>query len=143
MVKLPKKDNSTRWETIDIGNGETFEICLKKPTFKHVMADSELPSDYTAERIKVCVVDWRGVETEDGKPVSFSIAGLDQMCSAYPFVGRRIIQKVQGLFLGLEAEERKNSEPLSGDTSPESGLQIVTSGDMNSSDEPQPLEKSA
>jgi hypothetical protein len=143
MVKLPKKDDSTKWETIEIGNGDTFEVCLKKPKFKHVMADSELPSDYTEERIKACVVDWRGVETEEGKPVSFSLAGLDQMCSAYPYAGRLIISKLQKLYLGLEAEERKNSEPLSGDTSTESGLQIVTSSGTNSSEESQPLEKSA
>ncbi len=141
-MKYPKKQESRRWEKIDIGNGETFEVCLKKPTFGDVMIDSELPANYTKNRIETCVVDWRGVEGDDGKTVSFSLAGLDQICSAYPRVGTKIINIVSKMYLGLDGEELKNSNPPSETLSTDGEQTTDTSRDTSESSEQKKSESS-
>ncbi len=142
-MKFPGKSEDKIWKTVETGTGDTFEICLKKPSVADIMRDFEVIENYTPLRIKASVVDWRGVETEDGKPVSFSEAGLAAMITAYPQAGMRIMRMVANLFLGLSGDDLKNSGTPSTQNSADGEQKTHTSNDTSESADSPNSKKSA
>jgi len=115
LKKTPPE--AMRWEKIELGplagNGE-FEVRLKRPTWDDLMADADRYGDQTEFRLKTCVLDWRGVQGEDGVDVPFSWMAFQALCFAYPQVMIQVYDKVHFAYVGLTEDQQKNLPKPSG-----------------------------
>ena len=74
------------WKLIELGDGGTFELAVKRPTLGEQLA---VMNDARGEPVEVFllrsrIVDWRGVNDEAGQPVPYSFDTLGRLSTVYP-----------------------------------------------------------
>lgn len=112
-VKLKAPIKGATWETVEVAPGDTLELLIDRPTFADVMEDAEVLSGFAERRMKKLILNWRGVQGEDGKEVPYTWETFQVMCMAYPALLGLAMVLVRSRYDRLGADESKNSEPRS------------------------------
>lgn len=127
----------TPWKTVDLGDGGSFEVSLRRPTFDELVTDQALEQRAWFEsesgaaleariqnRLEL-ITGWKDVEGSDGKPLPFSKENLRAVCVQLGAM-RELLAIASQSFVGLQETEAKNSEGLS------SGASVETAGEKTS-----------
>lgn len=116
---VPKELTAPVWRTIDLGNGATFDIAIKRPTLAEQLdaLDDVRGESVQAFQLRSRIVDWQGVDDQAGKPVPYSWANLSQLSLTFPNAIWDILIAVREVIDQTETHA-KNSEspPLAGGT---------------------------
>lgn len=124
MIAIGTGTRPPKWETVQLDNGESFEILCRNPTYEEQLADLERPGGYLERRIQALVSDWRGVQNTAGNPVAFSWEALAMLCQQKPVVSRILARITSTRFVSATTEEaEKNSDGRPGDSSADTDSQ--------------------
>jgi hypothetical protein len=102
---IPKDLLEPKWHVIDLGNGITFEVAMKRPTLAdQLLALKETAVDsIDAFRLRSIICDWRGVE--DGQsppqPVPYTWDALSGLCATFPHAVWELLKAVRDWRTGL------------------------------------------
>ena len=117
------------WKQIDLGDGGTFEIAVRRPTLADQLA---VLNDSKGEPVEVFllrarIVDWRGVNDEAGRPVPYTFDTLGRLSVSYPDLIWDILIAVSEA-VQPEATNAKNlpTPPASGGTETTGGTTAST-----------------
>lgn len=137
-----------RWESIEVGPSEHIDVLLRSPTFGERIADYEAAIQAgrygatTEQRLRTCVVGWRGVTDAAGNPIAFSWERLRMLCVQSPTTLLLLASAVGVLYIaGPTEDSEKNSQPPSGDGSQAATAESAPPSDSSASSVP--LEKFA
>lgn len=87
MIKfIPSEFTGPIWKLIELGDGGTFEIAVKRPTLGEQLAALDAARGESVEvfLLRARIVDWRGVNDEVGNPVPYTFDTLGQLSLSYP-----------------------------------------------------------
>ncbi len=103
------------WRPITVGE-DSFEVRVKAATMGDRLADTEHLSlsdstdgSWLENRLRSSIVDWRGVQSPDGKPIPFSWEALSALCTAKPAVLTQLVMRAHEAFREATETEAGNS----------------------------------
>lgn len=122
MLKVPAKQDSKSWVDVSInledGRDETFQLLLARPTFEDLLADQESFTGYVWQRVKRCVLDWKGIMDENSNPIPFSLENFQAVCVALPLFLPAVSTELMRLYAGAtRSKDEKNSLTPSAESS--------------------------
>lgn len=116
---VPKELTAPVWRTIDLGDGASIEIAVKRPTLAEQLNALEdvRGESVQAFQLRSRIIDWRGVNDEAGKPVPYSWANLSQLSLTFPNAIWDILIAVREAIDQTETHAKNcESPPLAGGT---------------------------
>lgn len=102
------KRPEAQWKEINLGPAGSFEIELRSPTAKQLLADSEDFTGYAERRVTETVTGWRGIQDDSRQPVPFSHERLLAVFAQHPFVAQQVAVVCRELYAGLGTVAPKN-----------------------------------
>lgn len=116
ITLIPPAFTGFAWETIDLGNGDTIEIGIRRPTLSEQLVALQDCGPSCEYKVRAYVADWRGVNNEKGEAIPFSWDAINQLCAVYPGAIWALLDSVRKVRFAEGADDSKNSEspPLAG-----------------------------
>lgn len=102
---------------IELSDGSTFTILLKRPSYEHQLFDVENTQGYQQRRMDECVVGWEDLNDENDDPIPFKKQTFERLCELEPGILFQVVNAVQRLFVGLDASAKGNFGEPSGESS--------------------------
>jgi len=127
-VKLTRHTPPATWKTVDLGDGESFEIQLRSPDYaaqlkNHALstasfrdATGEATKDLAEFALEAAICDWAGVDDENGKPVPCTAENIEALCTSRPGLVYQLLDLCYGTFSRKPETEAKNSPTPSVDS---------------------------
>ena len=126
---IPKELTAPVWRTIDLGDGASIEIAVKRPTLAEQLSALEdtRGESVQAFQLRSRIIDWRGVNDEAGKPVPYSWGNLSQLGLTYPNAIWDILIAVREAIDPTETHAKNfESPPLAGGMETTTAAAITT-----------------
>lgn len=123
-VKLDLSTNAkteARFHPIVLSEEVNFDFQIRPPNFGELVADAERPFGFLQKRIDACLVGWRHVVDDDGKPIDFTSDNFKALCVQYPAALQMLAVTLGTFYLtGMkDTEESAVSIPNDNDSNPE------------------------
>ncbi len=120
MIKfVPHTLTGPTWRTVELGDGDTIEIAIRRPTLGEQLAylEDARGDSIQAFNLRSRIIDWRGVQDADGKPVPYSWDTLGQLCMGYENAIWELLSVVrEAVSRGCSDLKNFESPPLAGGT---------------------------
>lgn len=132
-VRLPASQFPPQWHTIDLGEGQSLELLVSRPSFEAQIDrfSSQTTDEFHRSRLNGAVRNWRGVTDDAGEAVPYSFDSLLLLIEAYPQALPAIYRLALDVWTTLPEDLEKNlpTPPANGGTA----TTDETTGTANSS----------
>ena len=117
-----EKAPEPQWKKVKCSAGE-FELLLRRPSYDEALEDVvSFGPRALAKRMEHTIVDWRGIETRDGKPVPFSPKNLSALIERATDSLYLIADAVSSVYYGTTTEQDEKNFVSPPDTGSSDGL---------------------